>query len=152
LDYRERLLEWMHHQRMAGQRVTLRTIARQSDVSWSVVQRLTSGKMKAPPAETLRKIGIGIGQGPDFFFREETPGAEVEPGPQGKPPHPCVFEDPTRMANAYALAVREAGFECLTFEVVCRCAVDHELYVAAFKDGILTYCGSERRRGEGKKS
>jgi len=71
MNYRERFLQWLYWQQIAGEKPTLKEIADRAGVHWATVQRLASGTQTSFRTETLQKIGIAIGRGPDFFLRED---------------------------------------------------------------------------------
>jgi len=144
MTYREKLLNWMHQQKLLGHPITITEIARRSNINMSVVQRLASGKQRGFKGETLAKIGVGIGEGADFFFRETDPAAPA-PAPT---PGRCAFTSVADAKEILGRFYRHVGPDhCRTFTIICDCRNGKGARVLAVVDGEVVYVGPDRHRG-----
>ena len=144
MTYRERLLRWKHAKEISGNRIVLRELAARCGVSHTVLQRLLTGKQTKFKGETLAKIGVGIGEGADFFFRETDPAAPA-PAPT---PGRCAFTSADDAKEILGRFYKHIGPDhCQTFTIICDCRNGKGARVLAVVDGEVVYVGPDRHRG-----
>ena len=149
MAYQARLVRWLSEQKLAGNRISLRDIAKRSKevdpagkgVSWSVVQRLHGGKQKRFAVETLELVGLAIGEGPDFFFRSE----DATDPPVGRSTRNCPFRDKETAREAVAGLYRQVGPDhCQSFTLICACRETGKQRILVVKNGAIDYVGPDR--------